>query len=477
MMFRVLLLVEGKSLKGKLQKALALPDVVILKPMVERLAWDEIAAYDADLLILTQAFMPDAPVQAMAVLKDRSEPPDVVVLTDIENAEQRARLLCAGCKAVLNTHLSATALRDTVHALLEHRRTRSLRHLNGRRMAPQASLSDFVSHSPVMKSFTDTALRIVDSDTTLLILGETGVGKEHLARAIHAQGCRNQGPFVAVNCGALSESLLESELFGHAQGAFTGALRTRRGCFELAHRGTIFLDEISEMPLHLQVKLLRVLQEYEVQPVGAEAPVPVDVRVMASTNRDLCLEVEQGRFRKDLFYRICVVSLTIPPLRDRVEDIPILVQNYIKRLGRRIGSGRYRIGPGVMDALCAYGWPGNVRELINILERAMLLCDREEITLRDLPESISRARAGNVQGVLPMTLPNQAWADACAWDLPWHQSRRLLLNQMEREYLHRLLVLTGGRINETAQRAGMRPRSLYDKMKRHGLRKEDFRPK
>ena len=319
--------------------------------------------------------------------------------------------------------------------------------------------------------------RVVDGEASLLLLGETGVGKERLARAIHAEGPRAQGPFVTVNCGALPEALLESELFGHEEGAFTGATRSRRGMFELAHGGTLFLDEIGEMPYHLQVKLLRAVQEHEIQPVGSEKATTIDVRVMAATNCDLAQDVDAGEFRRDLYYRLSVVSLTVPPLRERRQDIPELVDSYIDYFSTRIGGEVSGIASDALDALGDYAWPGNVRELINVIERAMLLADDDEIALEDLPAAIGHPHGPPAatfhigpDAHTTFTIPEPWLAD----DL--RAVRRRVVHSVERAYLAGLLQATGGRIGDTATRAGIDPRSLYDKMKAHGLRKEDFKP-
>ena len=238
----------------------------------------------------------------------------------LRDARRRAVSPCS------TTACRTRILLETLRSLVERRRQDGLRRLKAERPEERYSLNDFVLVSPAMQRFVAVARRVVAADSSLLILGETGVGKERLARAIHAESPRARGPFVAVNCGALPEGLLESELFGHERGAFTGAVASRKGHFELAHEGTIFLDEIGEMPLHLQVKLLRVLEERRLQRVGGQRPIAIDVRVMAATNRDLEAEMGAGRFRNDLYYRLAVVTLTLPPLRDRAEDIPDLVE-------------------------------------------------------------------------------------------------------------------------------------------------------
>jgi transcriptional regulator with GAF, ATPase, and Fis domain len=362
--------------------------------------------------------------------------------------------------------------------------------------------------------------RVVPSDVSLLILGETGVGKEHLARAIHTAGPRAAQPFIPVNCGAIPENLLESELFGHEAGAFTGAIRQRRGMFSLADKGTLFLDEIGEMPYHLQVKLLRALQSREIMPVGGEKVQRVDVRVMAASNRDLELEVKEGRFRQDLYYRLSVLPLTIPPLRERIEDIPLFTRRFLKEFGTANGRHMASIDGEVMDAFARYPWPGNIRELMNVVERAVLVSRGSSLTAVDLPVEFDAGMsdlavdtpevelsaagppavdAGPEGGIMaPVELTAAGTADSNGMEQPATPAaealpagampvdRRLVsrplrdvrqdaVENVERRYLHALLRITGGRVGETARRAGIVPRSLYDKMKKYGLRKEDYR--
>jgi DNA-binding NtrC family response regulator len=323
-----------------------------------------------------------------------------------------------------------------------------------------------------MREFLRRARRVAEKDSTLLLLGETGVGKGLLARSIHNEGPRSGKPFVAVNCGALSETLLESELFGHEKGAFTSANRARRGYFELAHGGSIFLDEVSELPLHLQVKLLHVLEDRRIQPVGSERSLCVDVRIIAASNRDLLAEVEQGRFRRDLFYRLNVVSLTLPPLRERVEDIEAMARSYLAHFRERQGGDGPDLSDEALEALRHYSWPGNVREFINAIERACILCEGEEVQLTDLPDDLQTSVPVARGSVAPLRFPDQA----SEWlELPWNQVRRQVLESAELAYLTGILEATEGRVGEAASRAGMDPRSLFQKMRRYGLRKEDFR--
>jgi transcriptional regulator with GAF, ATPase, and Fis domain len=297
------------------------------------------------------------------------------------------------------------------------------------------------------------------------------VGKEWLARAIHDEGPRHAGPFVAVNCGALPATLLESELFGHERGAFTGASRGHRGHFECAHGGTIFLDEVGEMPPATQVRLLRVLQEHRVQRVGGERAIDVDVRVLAATHRDPRELLRRGRLREDLYYRMAVVTLHVPPLRERTEDLSALVDTYLERFARLLGRGPRSIAGEALDALLAYRWPGNVRELTNVIERAVLLAPGPCVTVADLPEDIRRAAATSDAPILAKS----ASAATALADVPYCEARRAAVQAFERRYLTRLLERSGGHVGDAALRARINARSLYALMRRHGLRKEDFR--
>jgi two-component system response regulator HydG len=286
------------------------------------------------------------------------------------------------------------------------------------------------------------------TDSTVLISGESGTGKEVLARYIHELSSRAEGPFVSINCGALPENLLESELFGHVRGSFTGAVRDKQGLFVAAKGGTFFLDEVGEMSPATQVKLLRVLQEREVIPVGATEPVPVDVRIVAATNRDLDDEIRRGGFRSDLFYRLNVITLHLPPLRERADDVPLLAEHFLKRFNATRGR-ELRLSPDTMGVLQSYDWPGNVRELENALERAAVMTAGDEIVPVALPARITeRAPQPLVQASLP---PNPT------------------LEIIERAYIHWVLQSEGGNKTRAAEVLGIDPSTLYRKLLRYGM--------
>ncbi len=287
--------------------------------------------------------------------------------------------------------------------------------------------------------------------STVLLTGESGTGKEVLARAIHAQSPRRDAPFVAVNCGAIPDNLIESELFGHAKGAFTGADRAKRGLFVEADGGTLFLDEIGELPTALQVKLLRVLQEEEIRPVGESKAREVDVRVIAATARDLEAEVRETRFREDLFYRLNVVRLAVPPLRERPKDVPLLVDHFLERLRVALGKPVRSIADDALERLVAYGWPGNVRELENVVERAVILADGERITLRELPENVISPSEPGPGGEADYSLK---------------RARRLA----EISAIQRALRATGGNRTHAARLLEISHRALLYKLKEYGIR-------
>ena len=311
-----------------------------------------------------------------------------------------------------------------------------------------AESETLVARSPAMRRVLDLARRAAASDATVLVTGESGTGKERLARFIHATSPRRDGAFVAIDCGALPDTLLESELFGHRRGAFTGATHDKEGLFVSASGGTIFLDEIGETSPALQVRLLRVLQERVVRPVGATRDVPVDVRVVAATHRDLEAMVGEGRFRQDLYYRLCVVPLRLPPLRERREDVLPLAQAFIAETCRRNHCGPCSLSSSVLDALQSYLWPGNVRELQNVIERAVVLAgDKPQIQLDDLPPELRGAPAhlaGEAGAILPLA-------------------------EVERRHILATLERLGGDRKATAKALGISANTLWRRLKRYGL--------
>ncbi|MDD2337011.1 MAG: sigma-54 dependent transcriptional regulator [Geobacteraceae bacterium] len=315
------------------------------------------------------------------------------------------------------------------------------------------SFSSIVGKTERMREIFSLVKKVCDFKTTVLILGESGTGKELIARAIHFNSNRKKAPFVAVNCGAIPENLLESELFGHVKGAFTDAVSDKAGLFDQADSGTLLLDEIGEMPPFLQVKLLRVLQEGEIRPVGAAAAKKIDVRVVSATSRDLAADISSGRFREDLFYRINVFCISVPPLRERAGDIPFLVNHFLQKYSALLGKSPVRLSPDFISTLMGYAWPGNVRELENCVERALVLCEGNFLTADCLPDNLFRERLSSGGGD----------------GLPDGFSLKRASELLERDYIRKALEKTGGNRTHAAKILEISHRALLYKIKEYGM--------
>ncbi len=310
--------------------------------------------------------------------------------------------------------------------------------------------ADIITRSPLMEDLLARAQRVAQGDASILIQGESGTGKEVLAKALHRASKRAEGPFVAINCGAIPENLLESELFGHKKGSFTGAILDHRGLFLDANGGTLFLDEIGDMPLPLQVKLLRVLETREVRPVGATKTVPVDVRIISATHRDLTAAKSDGSFREDLYYRLNVVTLKLPALVERREDIPLLSQHFLKKLSERYGNSVKSFAPDAMELMVTSSWPGNIRQLFNVVEQAVALTNTE---------------------IVPAKWVEQAMQVELNEVDSFEEARR----RFERDYLTRLLKLTEGSVSQAARLAKRNRTEFYKLLQRHGLEPAQFK--
>jgi two-component system response regulator AtoC len=322
-----------------------------------------------------------------------------------------------------------------------------------------------VGNSPALADVFHTIEKVASSPSTVLITGESGTGKELIASALHRHSPRHDQPFIKINCAAIPRELIESELFGYERGAFTGAVASKPGRFELADEGTLFLDEIGVIPLEMQVKLLRALQESEFERVGGVSTTRVDVRLVAATNVDLRAEVAAGRFREDLFYRLNVVSITLPPLRERKEDIPLLARHFLEKYRRRLGKEVDRIDDDALDHLTSYPWPGNVRELENVMERSVLFAEQGRVTLGALPNALRDERPPEPQDdeVKRPTAPPQAVG-------PLKDIVKQHTETLEKELIARALEATGGNVTKAARKLEISRKSLQNKMKEHGLR-------
>ncbi len=343
-------------------------------------------------VVLLDVQLPDGyGLRLLDELAEQPQRPPVIVITGYyDNVETAVEAMQRGAHDFLTKPISLDRLMTALRRAEEVVRMR--RELWLLRQAQQAQEMDFVlGRSPAMRQLLEQAQRAAEASVSVLITGETGTGKEVLARYIHRVGPRADKPFIPINCAAIPETMLEAELFGYEAGAFTGATKRKPGLFEMADQGVLFLDEIASMPMSLQAKLLRLLEERQVRRIGGTRWIPVDVQIIAASNRDLPALIQEGRFRDDLYYRLKVVDLHLPPLRERREDIPELVGFFIARLAPRMGRAVHDITPRALEALMQYHWPGNVRELRNVIERALLFCDGPRIDLEHLPADIVRA--------------------------------------------------------------------------------------
>jgi two-component system response regulator HydG len=373
--------------------------------------------------------------------------PDIlpIVITGHAGLESAIASIRAGAYDFIAKPVKIDALAIAVSRALDHATLK--RELHGlRTMEVPATLEGIIGTSAAIVEMSELVRRVAPSDATVLITGESGTGKELVASAIHKLSPRSQGPFIAINCAAVPAPLLESELFGHVHGAFTDAKQSRPGLFVKANRGTLFLDEIGEMPLEMQVKLLRVLQERKVRPVGSDQENEIDVRIIAATNKDLETEVEERRFREDLFYRINVVAIAVPPLRSRSGDVLVLAQHFLERAAQRNKKPVQGISHGAARLLMEYDWPGNVRELENCIERAVALCRLDEITVDDLPPKVQNHQKRQL--VISTAEPSEL----------------LTLEEVERRYVRQVLEATRGNKTQAARVLGIDRRSLYRRL-------------
>ncbi len=376
---------------------------LILKTLLKRHGYDvEVAASGEEALVLVDSFGPDViltdvrmpkmgGLDLLTTLKAKQSLATVIVMSAYGSVDLALEAMKAGAYDYVGKPFKPD---EIVLALRKAEERESLRRENRalkEQIQKESQFESIVAKSGPMEVIFRTITKIADFKTTVLIQGESGVGKELVARAIHQRSSRRNKPFVPINCGAIPENLLESELFGHKKGAFTDANADRRGLFEEADGGTLFLDEIGELPLALQVKLLRVLQEDTIRRLGDSRDVKIDVRIIAATHRDLATESKEGRFREDLFYRINVLPIAVPPLRARKEDIHLLIDHFVARTNARLGTQIRAVAPEARKLLLEYAWPGNVRELENTIERAMVLCDGDVIGVVDLPDRLREA--------------------------------------------------------------------------------------
>jgi len=402
-----------------------------------------------DLVLMDVRMLKVSGLEALAAVKTINPAIPVVIMTAFSSVETAVAALKQGAHDYLTKPLDFDKLRVTLERSMEHTRLKAENRALRAELAGRFERSRIVGRSPAMLRLLDTVAQVAPSEATVLISGESGTGKEVIAGALHVNSARRESPFVSLNCAAITESLMESELFGHEKGAFTGAERRREGRFQQADGGTLFLDEVSEMPLSMQAKLLRVLQEREFTRVGGDSLLRVDVRVVAATNTHLPDRIAAGRFREDLYYRLNVVALRLPPLRERREDIPLLAQHFLEMFAAKNRSPVKGFSPQAMDRLIRCEWPGNVRELMNAVERAVVLARADYLTAEDFPA---------VGPVPPAAAPPAADAG-------------MPLSAVERTVILDTLAAAGGNKSEAARRLGITRRTLHKKLKTYGVMK------
>jgi len=387
-------------------------------------------------------------MDVLRAFSEKAPATPVILITAFGDVTGAMEAIGHGAYDYVSKPFNVEELRQTVARALERRRLSAEAGAAPRTAAQRAQVAEIEGKSPRMLDVYKLVARVAPTTATVLVVGESGTGKELVARAIHSRSPRASKAFVPVNCTALSESLLESELFGHARGAFTGAVAAKRGLFEMANDGTLFLDEIGDMGPKMQAQLLRVLQDGEVRPVGGTESIRVDVRLVCATNRDLEADVKTGRFREDLYFRINVVTVRMPPLRERAGDIPILVRHFLAKIARREGRSEASVSPEALDVLYRHSWPGNVRELENAVERAVAVAKGNVVLPSDLPAEVYGGSPAEPSGIF---------------------DDRPTLSEVEKRYIALILAECGGNKKRAAERLGIDRRTLYRALERAGV--------
>jgi two-component system, NtrC family, response regulator HydG len=448
---RVLVVDDDRNMCEALQSSLEKEGYIVTAITTASAALDVVGTDDFD-VVLTDLGMAEMNGLTLCerILGVRPDMP-IVVLTGQGSMEAAIASLRAGAYDFITKPVGPLLLAHSVSRAVQHHRLGDeIKRLRGAGGEAAAELG-IIGRSVAMRRVYDSISRVAGSDASVLIHGETGTGKELIARTIHNGSRRKAGPFVALNCAAVPHALLESELFGHARGAFTDARNPRAGLLRQANGGTLLLDEIGELPIAMQPKLLRALQERAVRPVGADVEVPFDVRIITATNRDLECDVFHKRFREDLFYRINVVKIALPPLRERGGDTLLLAQEFLAKFAKIAGKGALALSSSAAEKLMAYKWPGNVRELENCLERAVAFARFDQVTIEDLPEKLRSYHVDRF--VISADDPTDV----------------VTMEEVERSYILRVLSLAGGNKSQAAQLLGLDRRTLYRKLERYDV--------
>ena len=423
-------------------------------------ALEKVRQLNPDLMILDVNLPGMDGLAVLSEVKTQEQPPVTIVITAYGSEKVAVEAMKRGAYDYISKPYEIEELRLVVSRAMESLQLKEENQALRRELEKRASAAygKILGQSSAMRKVFDLIDKVSQSDITVLIQGESGTGKELVAREIHRRSTRHNKPFITMNCAALPENLIESELFGHEKGAFTGAVKQRKGKFELANEGSIFLDEIGDMSLNTQSKVLRVLQEKKFERLGGSETLEVDARIVSATHRDLIAEIEKGNFRQDLYYRLKVIDIMIPPLRDRREDVPLLVDYYIREFSTRHNKKIEGIEPSALKLMLEFHWPGNVRQLLNILERAIVLASGPVLKIEDLPEDLNLKASFN-----------ESFLDELM-HLPFKQAKERITVHFMREYLARKLRENEGNISHTAAELGIHRQSLQSMMRRLGIK-------
>jgi DNA-binding NtrC family response regulator len=466
--FPVLLVEDKDSLRTMLRHALEGQAHVVLEARDEAEAIQHMRQ-SRPAVVLTDLKLPSGDgLGVLRAAKELDPELQVVVMTAYGSIQDAVTAMKEGAMDFLAKPVDPDHLVLIVERAIAQRRMLSEYMLLKQELAERRGAPRIIGEDPQLKQVSQQLHRAADTDATVLLQGESGTGKELFARTLHALSPRAEGPFVAINCAAIPETLLETELFGHEKGAFTGAATRKPGRFEMAHRGTLFLDEIGDLPIGLQAKILRALEEKRFERVGGTSSLHVDTRVVAATNRNLKVAVATRQFREDLFFRLSVFPITIPPLRVRTGDIPILAHHFVERFCRDLTKPTLMLSPAALDELRAYGWPGNVRELQNCIERAVILCDTESIQPRHL--NLSFRQVAEARGEPTEAAPTSAdpWTHIDLGGTMAEAVRRVTA-EVERRKLERALKDAGGNRERAAEALQVSYRALLQKQKEYGI--------
>ncbi|MCP2605080.1 sigma-54 dependent transcriptional regulator [Candidatus Aminicenantes bacterium AH-873-B07] len=454
-MNKVLIVDDEKSILDLLSMVFKKEGYIIYTALSSQRALEILDEHDID-LVITDIRMPGmSGLDLLSYIKENYPGLPVIMITAYGSTREAVRALKAGALDYITKPFDIDELKIVVRNALHKRQLEQENIRLRKELSKRYSFENIVGKSKKMQEIFNLIEKIAPTDATVLICGESGTGKELVAKAIHYKSLRRNSKFVSINCGALPENLLESELFGHVKGSFTGAYSDKRGLFEVANNGTVLLDEIGEMSPMTQVKLLRALQERKIRRVGGIEEIEIDVRIIAATNQNLKEKIRKGLFREDLFYRLNVINITIPPLRERKEDIPLLVDHFIEKYSKHFKKDKKRISPDVMKVFQNYHWPGNIRELENVIERAMALAQEEEITINDIPKEIIYPTTIEI----PVSIPDEGF------NLNSH------LEELSRRYIEQALIKTERNMKKAAEILGISYRSLRHYIDKYQIKK------